>query len=81
MPSDLLNDWKNGQCVLLNNGKPLKSGSSSTYRLTLGVDETALDANDDFAIRIDDLGSFTGTEGFTNLRGSAFDTVDFDAQA
>lgn len=83
LPSDWLNYWKDQQCLLV--ASEIKGGISSKFKLTFTVDETNLDANDDFALGFDDLVLDTDT-GLRALdigkeRGLPVEYINFDASA
>lgn len=75
--SDLLSYWSNEQCISLGT---VASGTSSTIKLTMTVDESNLDANDDWYLRLDDLGMPRGKDVVLNS-GATPDSIKFDHQA
>lgn len=66
--SDITNNWKNQIPIDLGD---MKAGSSSTYRFTFNVVEANEDGNDDWTIRVDDLGDFLGKDVRFNTRATA----------
>jgi len=78
LPSDLTGYWKKESCVSL--GRVIRSGSMGKVRFTITVDESKLDANDDWSMIVDDLGKKDGKDIVLNI-GATKDTVNFDAQA
>ena len=78
VPSDILNYWKNEECVSL--GTVVRSGTMSSARITITVDESNLDANDDWKMYVDDLGDIKGKDVVLNT-GAAYKTISFDDQA
>lgn len=68
IPSDITNNWKNQIPIDLGD---MKAGSSSTYRLTFNVVEANEDGNDDWTIRVDDLGDFLGKDVRFSTRATA----------
>lgn len=77
MPSEIVNYWKNQQAI---SSGTLTGGQSGVYRFTFTVAESNLDANDDWAMYLDDLGSRLGKD-IGNDVGATAVKVDFDAQA
>ena len=78
IPSNLLPYWTSQSCVLL--GKQVMGGTSEEIKLSFTVNEDNLDTNDDWTIRVDDLGDYLGKDICLNT-GASTVTENFDAQA
>ena len=78
VPSELVNYWSNQGIVPLSD--KIASGTSGVYKLTFTVNEANLDANDDWTLFIDDLGSYFGKDVGMDT-GATADSVSFDSQA
>lgn len=76
--NELVNYWANEECISIGNLNP---SFSSQMKLTFTVDETALDANDDFLIYFDDLGGVAGKDVLPANTGATLDSISFDSQA
>lgn len=71
-----LNLWTNELC---NDIGTQELGFSSTLRLTFTTTEANLDTNDDWSLRIDDLGSFGGNDIIPTNRGATGDKILIDS--
>lgn len=70
----LLNYWKNQECLSL--GAQLNSGVSGIEKLTFDITEANADANMDFEISFDDLGSIGGKDVLLNS-GATKESLNF----
>jgi len=67
--------WSKEQCVIVGT---LFSGFRDEVRFTVTYDESLLDANDIWTMRVDDLGGWQQKDDLLN-KGAAFDTITFDS--
>ena len=75
IPSELINFWSSEECIALGD---MIGGSSSTIKLTFTLDESALDATDEWYLGFDDLGALRGKD--LNLdTGATLDRIKFDS--
>ncbi|MCK5217821.1 MAG: hypothetical protein KAJ93_08530, partial [Methanosarcinales archaeon] len=80
IPSSLTNYVNGMDCVSL--GSFVEGGTSDTYRITMGVDETNLDnAADIMYIYVDDLGSHLGQDILRGTKATASAVVTLQSQA
>lgn len=75
IPSNLLDHWAKEACIDL--GANVKGGTSSKIKLSITVSETNLDTNDDWYLRIDDLGGWQAKDKKLN-KGADYDSLQFD---
>ena len=77
LPSDMLSYWSSESCYNLGD---VLGGTKATYEVTVAVSEANLDTNDDWNIRVDDLGTWKGKDVALGLKAT-FQSEAFDAQA
>jgi len=76
MPSEQVTLWSTQSCVQL--APTVMGGTVSKFRITVTQDDTEIDSNDDWAMRVDDLGDFQGKDVVLNT-GRAYDSIKIDA--
>lgn len=76
--SSQTNLWSSELCNDVGNQE---SGFSAEFRLTFTVSEINLDANDDWTLRMDDLGAWRGKDVLVANLGATHDTLNIDARA
>lgn len=79
VPSELVSYWTTQTPIHVTD--LVTGGQSSTIRLTFTYVESALDANDDFILALDDLGDYLAQDVKSGNSGASAVTIDFDAQA